>query len=86
MLQTADLFPGFPRGPDAPDVVAAMPAPSIQAWDALLAEICDAEATFLFDGIEERITPIPGTEVLADETDADLDYENLFLPSLAYAL
>lgn len=76
----------FPYGANPPEVAATLRSPSVEAWDALLAEICDAEADFMFDGISERITQIPGAEVLADETDADLGYENLYLPNLFYAL
>lgn len=89
MTQTSTAaFPGFPHGPNAPEVAATLRTPAIEAIDALLAQICDAEydPVFYWNGIAERITPIPGTEFLSDETDAYLAYENEYLPSLAYAL
>lgn len=50
MTQTqTPSFPGFPFGPNAPEVIATMPVPSAE-FDALLAMICDGEADIWFGG------------------------------------
>lgn len=61
----------FPFAANSPEVAATLRTPAIEAIDALLAQIADSEAAIWFGGLSERIVPIPGTEVLAIEDDAD---------------